>query len=271
MQTSHSSRHRPKKSLGQNFLVDHSFIARIVAAVDPRESDTVFEIGPGHGAITEALVDAGANVVAMELDSRLIEPLKQRFASSGTFQVVEMDALDADFRNLVRNESSDPRATAKLVANLPYYISTAILQRLALQRVVFSSLVLMFQREVVDRITANTNSSERGYLTVLAEAAFEIVKLFDVPPNAFRPVPKVSSSVVKLTPKEPNFADSDSFRKLVSAAFSQKRKTIANSLKPAYPGYTEALKAAGIDPRSRAEALSLDDWKELASAIGSVR
>jgi 16S rRNA (adenine1518-N6/adenine1519-N6)-dimethyltransferase len=274
-----------KKSLGQNFLSDANYITRIVAAVNVSPADTIIEIGPGRGALTEKLVKTGAEVITIELDRNLIEPLRSEFRDRSNFSVVENDALTANFGDLISDSRAESRISnlpsqisnlesqipepkrVKLVANLPYYISTAILQHLARQRENFSFLVLMFQREVVDRITAQPGSSGRGFLTVVAESAFQMERLFDVPPTAFRPVPKVWSSVLRLTPKPDSNLDEGSFRKLVSVAFAQKRKNIANNLKTVFPRYAEALSDAGIDPKLRAEALSLEDWQRLHHAI----
>jgi 16S rRNA (adenine1518-N6/adenine1519-N6)-dimethyltransferase len=256
-----SDRPRAKRSLGQNFLSDPTYVAKIIEAVRPSPGETIIEIGPGHGALTETLVDSGAEVIAIELDRYLIAPLGRKFQDRVNFRVIEQDALTVDFGSLITNP-----VPAKLVANLPYYISTAILQHLAAQRDHFSSLVLMFQREVVDRITAQPGSSGRGFLTVVAEAAFQIERLFDVPPNAFRPSPKVWSSVVRLTPK-PKDDSEDGLRDLISAAFAQKRKTIANNLKLALPDYVQILVAAKIDPNRRAESLTLEEWLRLNRAV----
>lgn len=259
-----------KKSLGQNFLVDDNFIDKVIHAVDPREEDIVVEIGPGRGAITERLVETGANVLAIELDREFVPMLRERFAENSNFTVTEADAIEADIAALISGLSSSTTRTphtVKLVANLPYYISTAILQRLAEQKEIFSSLVLMFQKEVVDRITAQRGNSDRGFLTVIVETAFTVEKLFDVPGNAFRPVPKVTSSVVRLTPKESRIEDPKAFRDLVSKAFLQKRKNIHNNLKNHFPNADDALTKANIDPTRRAESMSLDEWERLFFAI----
>lgn len=255
-----SSPPRAKRSLGQNFLADANYIRKIIEAVKPSEEDLIIEIGPGRGALTEHLVQSGARVVAIELDRELIQLIRERFSYTEKFTVVEANALEFDFSKL----NSDK---CKLVANLPYYISTAILQRLAEYRDVISYLVLMFQKEVVDRITAPPGSSERGYLTVLAEMAFKIEKLFDVPPNAFRPVPKVMSSVVRLTPLSESSLDETAMKPLLSRAFRQKRKTLLNNLKSAYPGAGEAFERSGIDGARRAESLTLDEWRRLHEAL----
>lgn len=252
-----------KKSLGQNFLVDHTYIDKIIRAVDPGEGDIVVEIGPGRGAITECLVDSGANVVAIELDRELVPMLRERFADNKNFNITEADAIEADIAALV----SEIPHSVKLVANLPYYISTAILQSLAEQKEIFSSLVLMFQKEVVDRITAQPGNSDRGFLTVIVETAFTVEKLFDVPGNAFRPIPKITSSVVRMTPKNITIENPKAFRDLVSKAFLQKRKNIHNNLKNHFPNADDALAKANIDPTRRAESMSLEEWQRLFLAI----
>jgi len=141
------------------------------------------------------------------------------------------------------------------------------LQALANQKHLFSELVLMFQREVAERMTAKPGTSERGYLTVIVEANFNVERLFDVPPTAFRPIPKVWSSVVKLTPKFVEIADNDLFRELVSAGFAQRRKTIQNNLKMLYTDAHSLLERANIEPNRRAETLTLDEWLSLARAV----
>jgi 16S rRNA (adenine1518-N6/adenine1519-N6)-dimethyltransferase len=266
-----------KKSFGQNFLADERFVEKIIGALAPRAGETIVEIGAGRGALTEKLVASGARVVAIELDRDLIPLLRQQFGGAENFSLVAEDALKIDFAALAA--SGSPAGAVKLVANLPYYISTAILQKLIEQRGVFSEMILMFQREVVERITAAPGSRERGFLTILAEAFLETEKLFDVPPDAFRPAPKVWSSIVRVRPK----AEAESevfagkfevFRKLASAAFMQKRKTILNNLKNVAPDLAAEigdaaalLERAEIDPRRRAETLELDEWRRLLRAI----
>lgn len=244
-----------KRSFGQNFLTDEIFIGKIIEAVDPSPEDLIVEIGPGRGALTERIVDRAGKVVAIELDRELVPFLKQKFETQMNFELIEGDALDIDFL------SACAGTKAKLVANLPYNISTAILQRLIDQRQAFFSMVLMFQKEVVDRITASPGNSDRGFLTVMVEAYLDAERLFDVPPGAFRPVPKVDSAVARLVPKElVDIADPKLFRRLVSAGFAQKRKTILNNLKNIFPDAAGLLASAGIDPQRRAETLSLAEW-----------
>ncbi|MDT5271010.1 MAG: rRNA (adenine1518-N6/adenine1519-N6)-dimethyltransferase [Acidobacteriota bacterium] len=265
---------RAKKRLGQNFLVDETYARRIVSALGPRAGETVIEIGPGRGALTGLLLESEARVVAVELDRELVPLLRERFARLDNFKLVEADALEVDFCEAVA-----PATAARVVANLPFNISTAILQRLIEQRRCVAEMVLMLQREVVERITAPPGSAERGYLTVLVEAFCQSDALFDVPPGAFRPVPKVWSTVARLRARGDvaGVFDDSLFLRLVSAGFAQKRKTIHNNLRSAPAevrglvdaagGAASLLEDAGIDPRRRAEALTLAEWAGLTEAL----
>jgi 16S rRNA (adenine1518-N6/adenine1519-N6)-dimethyltransferase len=234
---------RAKKSLGQNFLADESFARRIVAALGPRADETVIEIGPGRGALTGLLVGAAGRVLAVEYDRTLVSLLRGRFGGREDFEVIEADALSVEFCEVIK-----PAERARVVANLPYNISTAILQRLIEQRACVGEMVLMLQREVVERITAPPGGGERGYLSVFVEAFCEAEALFDVPPGAFRPVPKVWSTVARLRVRgAPSFevGDEKLLWRVVSAGFAQRRKTIFNNLRSA-PGELRAtVEAAG--------------------------
>jgi 16S rRNA (adenine1518-N6/adenine1519-N6)-dimethyltransferase len=265
---------RAKKRLGQNFLVDETYARRVVGALAPREGETVVEIGPGRGALTALLLESGARVVAVEFDRDLVALLRGRFAGRGNFTLVEADALEVDFCSAI-----EPATSTRVVANLPYNISTAVLQRLGEQRRCVAEMVLMLQREVVERIAAPPGSHERGYLTVLVEAFCETASLFDVPPGAFRPVPKVWSTVARLRVRGGvvEVFDDSLFLRLVSAGFAQKRKTIFNNLRSAPAdvrglvdaagGAASLLEDAGIDPQRRAEALTLAEWAGLTEAL----
>lgn len=269
---------RAKKRLGQNFLVDEAYARRIVAALAPRAGETLLEIGPGRGALTSLLAESGARVVAVEFDRDLVAPLRARFGARANFKLVEADALEVDFCSAV-----GPAESARVVANLPYNISTAILQRLFGHRRCVAEMVLMLQREVVARIIAPPGSTERGYLTVIVEAYCHTEALFDVPPGAFRPVPKVWSSVVRLRSRAdgPAVADERLLWRLVSAGFAQRRKTMLNNLRAAPAdlgarveaagGAHALLEAAGVEPSRRAETLTLEDWFSLARSLEAPR
>lgn len=256
---------RAKKSLGQNFLRDETVISRIIEALDLQPHDTVIEIGPGQGALTEQLLRKAASVVAIEFDRDMISLLRERFGSKENFHLINDDALNVDLAAVMRGFGADKKC--KLAANLPYNISTPILQRLIDQRHLFSRLVLMFQREVVERITAKPGGKERGFLSVLVENAFETEHLFDVPPQAFQPIPKVWSAVVCLTPRSSQVVDEALLREIVSVSFSKKRKTLFNNLKTRFENSPEILEKVGIDARRRAETLTLNEWEKLTAMI----
>ncbi len=262
-----------KKSLGQHFLVEPYYQRRIVESVAPRADETIIEIGPGQGALTALLVASGARIIAIELDRELIGSLMARFGSRENFRLIAADALTVDFCQEIT-----PAASARVVANLPYYISTPILQRLIKQRRCLSEMTLMLQREVVERIIARPSSKEYGYLSVLVQFYCEAQRLFNVPPGAFRPAPKVDSSVVRLrvrTQPAVAVADEEFFFELVKALFAQRRKTILNNLRVAALrldlGDEErircALASAGLEAQRRAETLSLEEIAPLAAAF----
>ena len=253
-----------KRALGQNFLTDETVVSRILSAFDAKPEDVVVEIGPGRGALTERLVGQAKHVYALEFDRDLAPLLTHRFGHLDNFTLVEGDALKLDFASLDRGDRQ-----LRLIANLPYNISTAILQRLFEYAGVFEDCVLMFQREVAQRVMARPGTKDRGYLSVMTELYFSAEPLFDVSPGAFRPVPKVWSSVIRLTSLQRPHAPNEVFERLVAAGFAQKRKTIANNLKLQFPDYLTALSTAGIDPQRRAESLTLDEWLRLSGAIAS--
>lgn len=250
---------RAKKSLGQNFLHDESVVERIVGSLYLDKTDPVLEIGPGTGALTRCLVEQAGRVIAVEFDRDLILELDRQFGGGDSFQLVNEDALQLDLSRF-----GDRRL--KVVANLPYNIATPILQRLARQREHIATIVLMFQREVADRITAGVGSKERGYFSVLAENAFEVERLFDVPPTAFVPLPKVWSSVVRLVPR-PIEPDEGDLLRLVSTGFMHRRKTLLNNLKLMFENAGDVLNGVGIDSSRRAETLTLGEWKALFTAL----
>jgi 16S rRNA (adenine1518-N6/adenine1519-N6)-dimethyltransferase len=266
---------RAKKSLGQNFLADARVIERIVAALAPRADETVIEIGPGRGALTTHLIEQAGRLVAVEFDRELVPVLEGKFGARQNFSLVHADALTVDFCALI-----SPAKSARVVANLPYYISTAILQKLIEERACLTEMVLMLQREVVERITAKPGTSERGYLSVLVEAYCEAEALFDVAPGSFRPQPKVWSTVVRLRLRETlkiNVGDEKLLWRIVGAGFAQRRKTILNNLRRAPEelrqkiegagGASSVLEAASIEESRRAETLTLEEWGRLSKVI----
>jgi 16S rRNA (adenine1518-N6/adenine1519-N6)-dimethyltransferase len=271
------SRMIPSKRFGQNFLTDKRIIQRIIAALAPRRDETIVEIGPGKGALTAELVEAAGRVIAVEFDRKLAPLLRERFGAQQNFKLVEADALRVDFCAEI-----SPASHSRLVANLPYNISTAILQRLIEQRHCFTEMVVMLQREVVDRMTAAAGSSERGYLSVLIEAYCKAERLFDVNPASFWPAPKVWSSVVRLVMRSgiPPGVDEELLGSLVSAGFAQKRKTILNNLRNATGPLQDVIKRNGgasivlcranVELQRRAETLTLDEWADITRALSGL-
>ena len=268
-----ASRHRAKKSFGQNFLVDSRVAQRIVNELAPQADETIVEIGAGQGALTTLVASRAGQVLAIEFDRDLVPFLRDKFAGHDNTRIVEADALEIDFCDLIK-----PAERARVVANLPYNISTAILQRLITQRACLTELLLMLQREVVERIVAPPGSGERGFLTVFVEAYCEAEALFDVEPEAFQPRPKVWSTVVRLRPRiAAEVADESLLWRTVSAGFARRRKTIFNNLRNAPPDLGAHIEAAGgaervlhqseIEPQRRAETLTLGEWARLAQAL----
>jgi 16S rRNA (adenine1518-N6/adenine1519-N6)-dimethyltransferase len=266
---------KAKRSLGQNFLVGSHYPRRIVDSVSPRVGETIIEIGPGRGALTGLLIESKAQIYSVELDHELIPDLTERFAQSANFRLIEGDALELDFCELIA-----PVSSARVVANLPYNTATAILQHLIGQRRCLREMTLMLQREVVDRLTAGPGGKEYGYLSVLVQFYCETEKLFDVPPGAFRPVPKVYSSVVRLRfrPRPLSVVQNEGlFLELTKVLFAHRRKTILNNLRSGRSklGVSEesligrALDDASIDAQRRAETLSIEEIARLTNAIGT--
>lgn len=265
----------PSKRLGQHFLRDQRTIHRIIDALAPKADETIIEIGPGTGALTSMLVERAGRVVAIEFDNKLELLLQERFGSFENFKLVMADALTVDFCAEIL-----PARSARLVANLPYNISTAILQRLIAQRACLDEMVLMLQREVVERVLAPPGTTDRGYISVFVEAYCEAEKLFDVAPGAFRPPPKVWSSVMRLKfrPRiNPDTTDQNLLWEVVSAGFAQKRKTILNNLRHASGHLQDVLKRNGgasivlckasVELQRRAETLTLEEWGKIVQAI----
>ncbi|MDA8094847.1 MAG: 16S rRNA (adenine(1518)-N(6)/adenine(1519)-N(6))-dimethyltransferase RsmA [Betaproteobacteria bacterium] len=251
--------HTPRRRFGQHFLTDAGIIDRIVAAIAPSADDCIVEIGPGLGALTRPLLEALPRLHAVELDRDIVARLGREFPAERLL-VHAADALKFDFARL------GPRF--RVVGNLPYNISTPLLFHLARFADAIIDIHVMLQKEVVDRMAADPGTSDYGRLSVMLQYRFSIEKLFDVPPEAFRPPPKVDSAVVRLTPFErlPFPAkDEHLFAALVAAAFSQRRKTLRNTLK----GYLgpEALARLGIDPQLRAENLSVEQFVRAANHL----
>jgi 16S rRNA (adenine1518-N6/adenine1519-N6)-dimethyltransferase len=257
--------HQTRKRFGQHFLHDPEVIRRIVAAVGPQPTDRLVEIGPGEGAITLDLLRAAGRLDAVELDRDLVGPLQARCAGIGELRLHGDDALRFDFCAL-----APPGERLRIVGNLPYNVSTPLLFHLLDQLECIRDMHFMLQKEVVDRMAARPGGKTYGRLSVMLQARCAVTRLFDIGPGAFRPPPRVDSSVVRLRPLEspPEITDAQVFARVVTAAFTQRRKTLRNSLKGLLA--EPAIAALGIDPSTRPEQLAVADFVALAGAACKV-
>lgn len=255
--------HRPRKRFGQNFLHDPGIIQRIVQAIAPQPGDNLVEIGPGQGAITTELLSRVKCMHAIELDRDLVGPLAARCAGLGELEIHSADALKFDFSTL-----AEPGRPLRVVGNLPYNISTPLLFHLLDQSAHLRDMHFMLQKEVVDRMAAAPGSKTYGRLSVMLQARAVVTPLFRIGPGAFNPPPKVDSAFVRLQPCDPppyRIDDWNNFSLVVGQAFSQRRKTLRNSLRQTLP--PESIIEAGLDPGIRAEQLSVADFANLANLV----
>ncbi len=254
--------HTPRKRFGQNFLHDTRMIQRIASSIGLTANDTVLEIGPGQGALTEVLLPYQAQLTAVELDRDLVKLLREKFASNTNFQLLEGDALQFDIASL-----SPAASSVRVVGNLPYNISTPLLFHLLNQRAWIRDMHFMLQKEVVQRLAAEPGGKDYGRLSVMAQYYCRVMPLFDVPPGCFFPPPKVMSAIVRLQPREPEITahDPQLLATLVNTAFQQRRKTLRNTLKT-LANETHML-AVNINPEARAETLSVADFVRLSNVL----
>ena len=239
---------KAKKSYSQNWLVDETAVQKIVTAAGIRSGETVLEIGPGTGLLTKELVKAGAKVMAVEADDSLIEPLKEQFADQ--VEVVHGDAL----------VTTPPEGDYKLVANIPYSITSDILRRYLTHEHPPTRMILLVQKEVADRIVAGPG--EMSVLSVMCQLYAQCKKVFKVPAGAFRPIPKVDSAVIQLDlyPENKENVSLESVIAVAKRGFSSRRKQLQKNIGP---GTKEVLEGMGLDPKIRAQDLTIDNWKEL--------
>ncbi|HJL92668.1 MAG TPA: 16S rRNA (adenine(1518)-N(6)/adenine(1519)-N(6))-dimethyltransferase RsmA [Woeseiaceae bacterium] len=253
-------RYRAKKRLGQNFLVDNYVIQNIINSIRPKSSDIFIEIGPGKGAITLPIAQSGAELHAIELDRDLIPQLRNKFNLFPKITIYHDDAL--------RFHYSDIGKKLRIIGNLPYNISTPLLFYLIEHRENILDQHLMLQKEVANRLAAKPGEKSFGRLTVMFGTYMNTTQLFDVPNTAFKPTPKILSSVVKIKSKPKNeiiIKNSENLSKIVKQAFSQRRKTLRNSLK----GFisVKILEELNIDPSRRAEEIPIMSWSKLSNKI----
>jgi 16S rRNA (adenine1518-N6/adenine1519-N6)-dimethyltransferase len=252
--------HRPRKRFGQHFLIDPEVIEKIVSAIAPRDGEIIVEIGPGQAAITEPLSILASELHAVEFDRDLAAKLRERYSARDNVTIHEADALEFDFSSLGER--------LRVVGNLPYNISTPLLFRLLDFREHLVDAHFMLQKEVVDRLCASPGNKSFGRLTVMLGCHMESVPLFDVPPDAFSPPPRVTSSVVRMRPLPPDrydLRDPGMLERLVKLAFSRRRKTLRNALQ----GMVDPamLEEVGLDPGWRPEQVPIEAWITLVNQV----
>ncbi len=257
---------KAKKSFGQNFLIDGSIVNKIVEAADIQKGETVFEIGPGTGLLTDALVRAGARVIAIELDHDLVAPLKEKFGDA--IELIEGDVLKMDVNRLIGDSK-----TFKLVANIPYNITSQIIERFLSREPRPTRMVLMVQKEVADRILAKP--PQMSLLSVVSQIYAECSRVTNVKAGSFRPIPKVDSTVVRFdlvsSPLQRGDRGGSDFSEQVihfaKIGFSSPRKQLQNNLSSGLQKTSEEIKTAlaslGLNPQIRAESLTIQDWERL--------
>ncbi len=263
-----SSGFKTKKSLGQNFLKDMSVIESIADATGCGPKDTVVEIGPGLGVLTDALSERAGKVIAVELDDRLIPILRTKFALRSNVEIVHSDILKYDWTEV------SSQGSLRIAGNLPYYITTPILLGILEKKVPAKNITVMVQKEVADRIVASPGGKDYGVLSISLQYYGNVRKVLDVPAACFDPRPKVDSAVIVLELKDERALEGDDERKffrLVKQAFSQRRKTLLNSL-TGFDGMSKQeveakLSKAGIDPGRRAETLTGEEYIHLSKEI----
>ena len=254
------------KKLGQNFLIKRGIVDEIVKAADLQEGEPVLEIGPGIGTLTQGLAQSGANVTAIELDTRLLEVLDTTLAQYSNVTIVHGDVLKLDVRSIMNNEPF------KVVANLPYYITTPIIMSLLESRLPIERLVVMVQKEVALRMVAKPGTKDYGALSVAVQYYTKPDIVLDVPPKSFLPAPAVTSSVIRcvLRDKPPvDVVDEKLFFRVVKAGFAQRRKTFANTMKTtglSKDRIEELLAKANIDGQRRGETFTLQEFADVANA-----
>ncbi|MGG7179086.1 16S rRNA (adenine(1518)-N(6)/adenine(1519)-N(6))-dimethyltransferase RsmA [Clostridium paraputrificum] len=260
------------KTLGQNFLVDHSVINDIVEGAEVDENDLVIEIGPGVGSLTALILKKAKKVVAIELDKDLIPILETELGEHQNFFLIHKDALKVDFNEIIGDEKS-----VKLVANLPYYVTTPIIAKLLKDRYNFKSLTIMIQKEVADRIDAKPNCKEYGSLSLLVQYFCNTKIIRNAPPSCFMPRPKVDSIVIRLDRlEEPRVQVKDEklMFEIIRNSFNMRRKTLWNCVK--FLGMPkekieEAFERSGVDQKRRGETLSLQEFASLTNEIFELR
>ncbi|KRQ86315.1 Ribosomal RNA small subunit methyltransferase A [Caloramator mitchellensis] len=258
------------KNLGQNFLIDENILNKIVDAAELNENSSVIEIGPGIGTLTQEMAKRAKKVIAIEIDKTLIPILDETLANYPNIKVINADALKVDFNEIIEKEQLD---NVKVVANLPYYVTTPIIAKILNEGAKIKSMIIMIQKEVADRIVAKPDTDEYGTLSLLCQYHCDIKKVAKVSQNCFVPPPKVESAVIRLDvldKKRVDVEDEKLFFNIIKAAFNMRRKTLHNALKTL--GISQdilegAMERAGIDAKRRGETLSIEEYAALSNEV----
>lgn len=263
-----------KKKFGQNFLTDHNILTKITETADLSKEVNVIEIGPGIGSLTQYLLEEAAEVMAFEIDKSLIPILEETMAPYDNFTLVSEDILKVDLLSEIQ-KFKNPNLPIKVVANLPYYITTPILMHLIESKIPFSEFVVMMQKEVADRIAARPKTKAYGSLSIAVQYYMEASVAFIVPRTVFIPAPNVDSAILKMVRREEPLVeveDEEWFFKTMHSSFVHRRKTLMNNMQAAFgkeskPEIEKLLAQAEISPTIRGEALSIEEFAKLADAL----
>ena len=265
-----------KKNFGQNFLIDDNILQNIVESANVTEKDTVIEIGPGLGNLTHYILEKKAKVIAFEIDIDMIDILNYRFRNNENLEIINKDILKVDMAEYLKEKK------VKIIANLPYYITSPIIFKLLEYRKNIQSITIMIQKEVAERIVANPHSKDYGVLTINTTYMADVEKLFNVPNTSFIPAPNVTSSVIQIVPNEHKekalgIKDEDVFKDLVKKSFSARRKKLSNSLQNSginnmnKQDVENMIIQAGLSENCRAEEVSIEEYVRMANVIAEIK
>lgn len=264
------------KSLGQNFLIDDNVIENIIESSEIEKEDLIIEIGPGLGVLTDRLLKKSNNVIVIELDKRMVEILKNRFCLNKNLEIINDDVLKVNLEELIKNKKQQYQINkVKIVANLPYYISTPIIMKLLENRLEIDEIIVMVQKEVAERLAAKTGTREAGAITYAVEYYARAIKVIDVPKESFIPSPKVESQVIKLeVRKDPKIQveDENLLFSIIQKSFMQRRKTLSNAIinnkiLKNKEEVEEMLKILGLESNIRGEKLTLEEFGKITNYV----
>lgn len=263
------------KSLGQNFLINDEVVEGIVNGAEITKEDLIIEIGPGLGTLTKELLERAGKVIAIELDKRMLEILTDRFNLYNNFELINDDVLKVDLNKIIKENINDNIKNVKIVANLPYYITTPIIMKLLEEKLPIESITVMIQKEVADRLIEKTGGKNSGAITYAVYYYAQAKEILKVMPNSFIPEPAVESKVIKLNIRKENAVkvqDEKLMFKIIKHAFMQRRKTLVNALEKSgifkdKKEIIEMLKKLEIDEKVRGEVLSLEDYANIANFV----